>query len=432
VEDRPLRSNPLLVLTLVATSLTAQRAHQLELGGYAGGTRYDQLMNLRWRTGAGVRLGYFFTGGLGVELEGNFAQPRTQTPLVFTTVRWASASVVLNVRAGRNVPYLLGGYTRIQYGGANDAPYDFGDHAIHGAVGDRIKLIEGVSLRLEGRGIFAPRTDPRFGSTWAGHFVGSAGVTMFALGRPRPRPRPPAGDADRDRVGDDVDACPGTPAGAVVDRRGCPQDADGDAVADGLDTCPNTPAGAQVDRTGCPLDGDKDGVADGIDQCAATSAGVAVDTRGCTLDADGDGVADALDRCAATARGVAVDAAGCPAASVDLARVFGVMRGVSFEAGGSTLTQGSYQVLNDIAAALIAHPEIRLEIGAYTDDSGVPGTIVRMTQLRAEVVRSYLAGRGVAASRMVARGYGSANPIASNATPTGRAQNRRVELRRLP
>ncbi|HJQ67037.1 MAG TPA: OmpA family protein [Gemmatimonadales bacterium] len=427
-EDRPLRSNRLLlVLTLCAPSLTAQRAHQLELGGYAAGTRYDHLMDLRWRIGAGVRLGYFLTNGLGVELEGNFTQPRTQAPLVFTTVRWASASVVLNVRAGRNIPYLLGGYTRIQYGGSTDAPYDFGDHAIHGAVGDRITLIQGVSLRLEGRAIFAPRTDPRFGGSWAGHFVGSAGVSMFALGGPRR-----VGDADRDRVRDAVDACPGTPPGMAVDSRGCPQDSDGDAVANGVDSCPNTPAGAQVDRTGCPLDGDRDGVADGNDQCTATPAGAAVDARGCTLDADGDGVADALDRCASTARGMVVDAAGCPAANVDLARVFGVMRGVSFEAGGSTLTQGSYVVLNDIAAALIAHPEIRVEIAAYTDDSGVPGTIVRMTQQRAEVVRSYLAGRGVASARMVSRGYGSANPVASNATPAGRAQNRRVELRRLP
>lgn len=361
--------------------------YQLELGGYAAGTRYDHLMNLHWRVGAGARLGFFLTGGLGVELEGSLAQPRTQSPLVFTTVRWISASVLGNVRAGRHVPYLLGGYTRIQYGGSNYAPYDFGDHAIHGAMGDRIRLIEGVSLRLEGRGIYAPRTDPRFGGNWAGHFVGSAGVTMFALGTPR------VGDTD-DRVRDDVDACPGSP------------------------DAPWTPT-----RTAWR---------NGIDQCAASPAGQGVDARGCPQDSDADGVTDSLDRCASTDRGVAVDTAGCPAGNVDVARLFGVLRGVSFESGGTGLTQGSYQVLNDIAATLIAHPEIRVEIAAYTDDSGVPGTIVRMTQLRAGVVRSYLAGRGVASSRMVARGYGSANPIASNATPGGRAQNRRVELRRLP
>lgn len=377
-----MRSIPLFVaLSACATSLAAQRAHQLELGGYGSVTRYDHLMGLKWRVGAGARLGYYLTGGLGLEIEGGFAQPRTQTPLVFTTTRWASASVVLNVRAGRNTPYLLGGYTRIDYGGANDAPFNFGDHAVHGAVGDRIRLIEGVALRLEGRAIFAPRTDPRFGGSWAGHVVGSFGLSMFALGRRTPvRPQP-------------------VPTRPIIVK---------------------------------PADADVDGVADGVDQCADSPAGAGVDARGCPLDADGDGVVDALDRCPSTARGIAVDAAGCPVATVDISRLFSVMRGVGFEAGGSALTAGSYAALNDIAATLIAHPEIRVEIAAYTDDAGVPGTIVRLTQLRAEVVRSYLAGRGVASNRMVARGYGSARPVASNATAAGRAQNRRVELRRLP
>jgi len=181
-----MRANSLfLVLLGWAGPLMAQRAHQLELGGYASSTRFDRLMHLHWRIGAGLRLGYLVTNVLGFEMEGSLAQPRTQTPLVFTTVRWISASAVLNVGAGRHHPYLLGGYTRIQYGGTNDAPYDLGDHAIHGAVGDRIRLMDGAALRLEGRAIFAPRTDPRFGGRWLGHLVGSVGVTMFAPVRHR-------------------------------------------------------------------------------------------------------------------------------------------------------------------------------------------------------------------------------------------------------
>jgi outer membrane protein OmpA-like peptidoglycan-associated protein len=336
-----------LFVTLVACAspLAAQRAHEIELGGFGSLTRYDHLMGLKWRAGAGARLGLFLTNGLGVELEGGFAQPRTRTPLVFTTTRWLGASVVLNVRAGRNEPYLLGGYTRIDYGGANDAPYNFGDHAVHGAIGDRITIIEGVALRLEGRAIFAPRTDPRFGGTWAGHVVASFGLSMFALGRRTPeRSRAPA-------------PAPAAPAPVVP-----------------------TPVVA-APAAGPPA----------IKPPNADSGRVATPTL-----------------------------------------VFGVMRDVGFEAGGSSLTSGSYPALNDIAAALIAHPEVRVEIAAFTDDAGVPGTIVRLTQLRAEVVRGYLAGRGVPSSRMVARGYGSVRPIASNTTPGGRAQNRRVELRRLP
>jgi hypothetical protein len=176
----------LVALTACATPLAAQRAHQIELGGYASSTRFDRLMRLQWRVGAGLRLGYFITNSLGLELEGSLSQPRTQSPLAFTSVRWLSTSVVLNVRAGANTPYLLAGYTRIQYGGSNDAPYDFGDHAINGAVGDRIRLFEGALLRLEGRAIFAPRTDPQFGGRWVGHLVGSVGVTMVAPVRHRP------------------------------------------------------------------------------------------------------------------------------------------------------------------------------------------------------------------------------------------------------
>ena len=56
-----------------------------------------------------------------------------------------------------------------------------------------------------------------------------------------------------DGVDDLVDSCPGTPAGAAVDARGCPTstDADGDGVADDRDACPGTPAGSRVDARGC-------------------------------------------------------------------------------------------------------------------------------------------------------------------------------------
>lgn len=416
------------LMVCAAANGAAQRARSFEFGGSVSVTRYDKLMGLGRRVGAGAHVGYFFTRHLSAELEGGFAQPRTQVPLVFTTVRWASASLVLTVGAGaRNLPYVLGGYTRIDYGG--NAPYDFADHAVHGAVGDRILLFNGAAVRFEGRAIYAPSTDPRFGGKWAGHLVGSIGLTMFAPSRS-------AGDADRDRVADATDACPDTPAGVPVDRRGCPLDSDGDAVANGIDRCPNTPPGAQVDRTGCPLDTDRDGVFDGIDQCAATPTGSAVDARGCPFDADADGVADQLDRCPATARGVAVDAAGCPARDSTAGLLPGrgpvVLRGVSFETGSTALTPGSYGTLDGVAAALAAHPDIRVEIAGYTDNAGAPGTNLRLSQLRAEAVRAYLVSRGVGAGRLTARGYGSANPVASNATAAGRVQNRRVELHRLP
>ena len=73
---------------------------------------------------------------------------------------------------------------------------------------------------------------------------------------PEPEPEPvviaPV-DSDGDGVADEDDACPGTPAGAEVDARGCEVDSDGDGVADNADLCPDTPAGAKVDVRGCEI-----------------------------------------------------------------------------------------------------------------------------------------------------------------------------------
>src|SRR5439155_497410 len=84
------------------------------------------------------------------------------------------------------------------------------------------------------------------GADWAGHVVGSVGLSVFAGGGP-------ATDSDGDGVPDRRDACPNTPAGATVDARGCPSDSDGDGVPDGLDKCANTPHGTRVDAAGCPI-----------------------------------------------------------------------------------------------------------------------------------------------------------------------------------
>ena len=175
-----MRPGVALVAVLVGAGmpLRGQRAHQVELGASASATRYDHLMGLPDHVGILWHIGYFLSRGFAIEVAGGFSQPQTSIPFEFTTVRWASASVVLNVPAGsRNLPYLLGGYTRIQYG--SHLPYDYGDHAVHAGIGDRVFLFPGAALRLEGRAIFAPQTDPRFGGRWAGHVVGSLGLSMF-------------------------------------------------------------------------------------------------------------------------------------------------------------------------------------------------------------------------------------------------------------
>ena len=84
-----------------------------------------------------------------------------------------------------------------------------------------------------------------------------------------------------------------------------------------------------------------------------------------------------------------------------------------------------------VAAALRADPSIRVEVAGHTDNVGRRAANQTLSEARARTVRDYLIGSGIAAERVTARGYGMAQPIASNATPEGRAQNRRVELKRI-
>ncbi len=183
---------------------------------------------------------------------------------------------------------------------------------------------------------------------------------------------------------------------------------------------------------GGPRDSDRDGVPDQFDSCPGTPGGTRVDSSGCPLptDADGDGVADSDDACANTPAGMRVDVRGCLLLFEEGATRM-VLAGVTFVAGGAELTPEARLVLDRVAESLTADPTLRVEIGAHTDDTGYRPYTLSLSQTRAAGVRRYLIERGVAAERLVARGYGPDEPVASNETPEGRAQNQRVELRRL-
>ncbi len=255
------------------------------------------------------------------------------------------------------------------------------------------------------------------------------GTPVDANGCPR--------DADHDGVPDNLDRCPNTPANTPVDANGCPRDSDNDGVADNLDRCPNTPAGTPVDANGCPRDADGDGVPDNADRCPNTPAGTRVDANGCPLipDEDHDGVPDDRDRCPHTPAGRMVDANGCPLAELPQAGQSLVVRNINFAVGSSRLLASSNHALDDIAtsmkAMLARTPSARFEVGGYTDNRGVAATNRRLSQARATSVMNYLKGKGVPASALTAVGYGPDSPKAPNTTAAGRAQNRRVEIKRL-
>ena len=233
-------------------------------------------------------------------------------------------------------------------------------------------------------------------------------------------------DTDGDGVTDDLDKCPGTPAGTAVDSSGCPlpQDDDGDGVTNDIDKCPGTPAGAKVDASGCEIDSDGDGVGDSRDQCPNTPAGARVDERGCELDTDGDGVVDSADKCPDTPKGDRVDAIGCSFKEEIK------LPGVVFETGKADLKPESLPVLEGAIATLKRYPDINIEVAGHTDSRGSDALNLDLSARRAATVLKYLQDGGVT-NALTSRGYGERQPVASNNTDDGRQQNRRVVLRVL-
>jgi OOP family OmpA-OmpF porin len=145
---------------------------------------------------------------------------------------------------------------------------------------------------------------------------------------------------------------------------------------------------------------------------------VTVDSKGCPLDSDGDGVYDYLDKCPNTPKGATVDARGC-----------WVIRGINFNTGESIIDPASYRFLDEVADILAQNPALKVEIQGHTDNRGSAAFNQKLSEKRANAVLDYLVQKGVSRDRLTAAGYGFSRPAASNDTPEGRAQNRRVELK---
>ena len=245
-------------------------------------------------------------------------------------------------------------------------------------------------------------------------------------------------DEDKDGVPDSRDACPGTPSGVKVDINGCPLDSDNDGVPDYKDKCPNTPKGVQVDSEGCPLDSDGDGVPDYKDICPDTPFNVQVDANGCPLDSDHDGVPDYIDKCPNTAPGVIVDSAGCPekihgikTETDNEINNYTLSASAGFASGKSDLLPSAYRSLDRLINFMKENPDSRWLIEGFTDDVGSAQINLKLSRERAESVLNYFVSNGLNSGRFKVIGRGEADPVASNDTPSGRALNRRVEIKRI-
>lgn len=232
-------------------------------------------------------------------------------------------------------------------------------------------------------------------------------------------------DTDGDGVPDHLDECPAVPGLKVFS--GCP-DTDGDGVPDHLDKCPDVPGLAIHD--GCP-DTDGDGVPDHLDKCPDVF-GLAI-FDGCP-DTDGDGIPDHLDKCPDVFGLAEFD--GCPAPKLTEVKIMEIEKQMSnvtdvveFETNKYVIKQKSFKDLDEIVKIMQAYPDSKFAIEGHTDDVGSDADNQVLSESRAYAMRQYFVDKGIDPARLTFVGYGELRPRDTNATPEGRARNRRVEIR---
>ncbi len=109
-----------------------------------------------------------------------------------------------------------------------------------------------------------------------------------------------------------------------------------------------------------------------------------------------------------------------------------ILRGVNFDFDRADIRPDARPILDEAARILKEEPNVQVDVQGYTDSIGSDEYNLKLSRRRAESVRVYLVSQGIASSRMTVQGFGESNPVASNATADGRAQNRRVELKVAP
>lgn len=185
-----------------------------------------------------------------------------------------------------------------------------------------------------------------------------------------------------------------------------------------------------------PKDFDRDGVIDAEDDC--TDVFGFADNRGCPYpDTDKDGVIDKADDCPQIKGDPANN--GCPVekkvvevvevVEEPVADLVTVAKKIQFESGNYNFTQDTYPYLIDLAKILIQKPtSVQFKIVGHTDSTGSYEANRTLSLRRASAVRNYLVDSGISKGRIEIDGLGESDPIDTNLTEEGRANNRRVQI----
>jgi OmpA-OmpF porin, OOP family len=418
--------------------------NSIELGVFGGIHFYDKEHGLSRAEGDatgtspdtggifGLRLGYNLNKWIGAEGEFGFSPTRTRND--------STRDIILAYRAHVIATFIHSGYVRpfalVGYGAMSAFPGTYNaddgqnyprsrdtDGFFHVGIGAKFPINESFGLRLDGRAMAPGAIANKI--VKIGNETGYGGPDFevllsayLGLGAEKPAPAPaPA---------------PPPPPAKVVDK-----DTDGDGILDKNDKCPNEPEDKDgfQDEDGCPdADNDGDGVADKDDKCPneAEDKDGWEDEDGCPdADNDGDGITDSADKCPNQPenKNNYQDEDGCPDEIPSaVAKFTGVIQGINFKTNSDKITRDSFKVLDDAVKVLVDYPDVKMEIGGHTDNVGKAEHNMELSQKRAESVKTYMVGKGIAADRLTAVGYGMDKPITANKTAADKAKNRRTEF----
>jgi OOP family OmpA-OmpF porin len=409
---------PALLLAAVTSPAASQQAGTLEFGAFAHISYFEESLNFEQGAGGGgIRLGLFPVRNLGLEAEGSFVPTEGPGGLRVSYIP-LRARLLYNVPVGEHGAILVGGgYARNEFRRDIDTHED----GVSGLLGVRLGLPGITSIRLSTSVDYIPSPSIDFypGATLEPDHNVNWGIQvglsfLFGGGRgpvaqrrePTPAPDSLAMQARRDSLALAArqDSLRVAQAARVAQQR----------VQDSVRLAEQRAnARQQALRDSLTLATRQDSI-----RTAALRDSLRLTQNRARMAA----LRDSLERLALR------DSLRMMMAQRQTRLT---LRGVNFELGKAVLLPISRDILGEVARSLVANPQVRVEVAGHTDSTGPRAVNERLSLARAESVKAFLIENGVSAGQLEVQGYASTQPVATNRTASGRAQNRRVELRRI-
>ena len=415
----PLRALPFLFSLLVAPAAAQQTG--VELGAFAQASYWEKSLGFNQGSGGGgVRIGFFPMGNLLLEGEGGFVPTEARGGLRVSYIP-LRARLLFNLPVGEHGALLVGGgYARNEFRRDIDTHED----GVTGLLGVRLGLPASTSIRISASVDYipspsielypAPALEPDHNINWnlqvgLGFLLGGGGYSNV----PRERPAavtPRADTLQMQARRDSIAQARRQDSIRVAQAAQAEQNRLRDSVR------------LAAERAQAQQRAFRDSVRVVAQQDSIRAAALRDSLRLTRNRARAAEIRDSLERMALR---------DSLRLMMETRQTRLTLRGVNFQLGKAVLLPISRDILEEVARSLVANPTVRVEVAGHTDSTGSRAVNERLSLARAESVKAFLVENGVAGDRMTVQGYASTQPVASNRTASGRAQNRRVELRRI-